>query len=204
MSFVQNFSSEFHFGISVRSFISEFQSFEFQICDFSVSDVTAAGMRYLIENDIVHRDLKPQNILLSENSDNAILKIADFGMARKLPANQLSTSFLGIQTWIKFWNFKKLILIGSPEYQAPEILNRKPYSSKCDLWSLGWFVQSSKIRSCSLLSIFYEILTGSSPCTQLKIKSRAQWQNKVTLLDRTVTTYLPHSTISNLYWDLIV
>ncbi len=79
-------------------------------------------MKYLNEGGMVHRDLKPQNILMSEKGPGAILKISDFGMARQLAEGQLSMSFLG-----------------SPEYEAPEIMLHQPYSPKCDLWSLGWY-----------------------------------------------------------------
>jgi serine/threonine protein kinase len=35
----------------------------------------------LLITGVVHRDLKPENLLLSNPSDNAILKIADFGLS---------------------------------------------------------------------------------------------------------------------------
>ena len=30
----------------------------------------------------MHRDLKPQNIILDQKSENAVLKLADFGLAK--------------------------------------------------------------------------------------------------------------------------
>ncbi|KAA8516375.1 hypothetical protein F0562_016668 [Nyssa sinensis] len=44
----------------------------------------AAGLQILRENNLIHRDLKPQNLLLSANDDNSVLKIGDFGFARSL------------------------------------------------------------------------------------------------------------------------
>ncbi|GJN08336.1 hypothetical protein PR202_ga26245 [Eleusine coracana subsp. coracana] len=41
----------------------------------------SSGLQMLRENNVVHRDLKPQNILLVENNENSLLKIADFGFA---------------------------------------------------------------------------------------------------------------------------
>ncbi|KAL2250474.1 UNVERIFIED_CONTAM: Serine/threonine-protein kinase ATG1c [Sesamum indicum] len=41
----------------------------------------AEGLKVLRENNFIHRDLKPQNLLLSTDGDNCILKIADFGFA---------------------------------------------------------------------------------------------------------------------------
>ena len=42
----------------------------------------ANALRILYQNNIVHRDLKLQNILLTEKSDNATIKLADFGLAK--------------------------------------------------------------------------------------------------------------------------
>lgn len=108
---------------------------------------TASGMQYLRAKHIVHRDLKPQNLLLnpaptymqrqkpedvplavSEHSlvpaagiaSLPMLKIADFGFARHLPAASLAET-----------------LCGSPLYMAPEILNYQKYDAKADLWSVG-------------------------------------------------------------------
>ncbi|EFA86172.1 autophagy protein 1 [Heterostelium album PN500] len=78
----------------------------------------ANGLRFLRMNDIIHRDLKPQNLLLSDNSDLPTLKIADFGFARFIDVQSLSDTFCG-----------------SPLYMAPEILYRKNYTVKADLWS---------------------------------------------------------------------
>lgn len=39
--------------------------------------------------------------------------------------------------------------VGSPIYMAPQILERSPYTTKCDVWSLG--------------VIFYEMVFGYPP-----------------------------------------
>ncbi len=65
----------------------------------------AAGLRAMWSHHLVHRDLKPQNLLLSDTSNNAVLKIADFGFARALQPHNLAET-----------------LCGSPLYMAPEIL----------------------------------------------------------------------------------
>ncbi|KAL8039316.1 hypothetical protein ABFS82_10G027000 [Erythranthe guttata] len=80
----------------------------------------AEGLKVLHKNDLVHRDLKPQNLLLSTNGDNSVLKIADFGFARSLPSRGLAET-----------------LCGSPLYMAPEIMELKKYDAKADLWSVG-------------------------------------------------------------------
>ncbi|CAN1828753.1 Serine/threonine-protein kinase ATG1t [Linum perenne] len=79
-----------------------------------------AGLEVLNSHSIVHRDLKPENILLTGKSDDLVLKIADFGLSRRMhPGNHAET------------------VCGSPLYMAPEVLQFHRYSSKVDMWSIG-------------------------------------------------------------------
>ncbi|KAJ1431863.1 kinase-like domain-containing protein [Ochromonadaceae sp. CCMP2298] len=55
----------------------------------------AAGLSFLQEKNFIHRDLKPANVLLSEFSDNAVLKLADFGFARQLSVASLAQTRCG-------------------------------------------------------------------------------------------------------------
>ena len=68
----------------------------------------------------MHRDLKPENILFDSKSANSNLKVIDFGASTKFDHNEKMTK-----------------RIGTPFYVAPEILLKKPYDEKCDVWSLG-------------------------------------------------------------------
>lgn len=78
----------------------------------------ADGLDYLHQNLIIHRDLKCENILLA--SCNRCL-IADFGFARVLKGNDVSSTFCG-----------------SAAYAAPELLTGKQYNSfSSDIWSIG-------------------------------------------------------------------
>ena len=74
---------------------------------------------------IAHRDLKPDNIMLKEPwspKPGAIptLKIIDFGSATFCLANETMKGHVGT----KF-------------FSAPEVIRRKPYTKKCDVWSVG-------------------------------------------------------------------
>jgi serine/threonine protein kinase len=66
----------------------------------------AAALRYLYIHGIIHRDLKPQNIMLTERSENAILKIVDFGLAKRY---EVASGDLFETT------------CGTPIYMAPEL-----------------------------------------------------------------------------------
>lgn len=67
---------------------------------------------------ISHRDLKLENILIDSMSN---IKIVDFG---------LSTSFTDETNLFDTH-------CGSPNYMAPEVLQNKRFTIKCDIWSLG-------------------------------------------------------------------
>lgn len=80
-----------------------------------------AGVDYYLRNGIVHYDLKPQNMLIYQDSDRQILKIADFG----------SSEFQGCSPYQNNYNLMTLW------YRAPELLWEIPYRYKVDLWSVG-------------------------------------------------------------------
>lgn len=74
---------------------------------------------YCHDRGVVHRDLKPENFLLDSPSEDANLKVIDFGTARFFNQGEFMTQ--------KF---------GTPYYIAPEVL-RRSYDEKCDIWSAG-------------------------------------------------------------------
>lgn len=95
---------------------------------FSHSDIKClmhqllSGLANLHSLSILHRDLKPSNLLLASDGT---LKIADFGMARTIPAlpgSQLTHPAQAFTLW----------------YRAPELLlGAKKYGFETDIWSAG-------------------------------------------------------------------
>ena len=75
------------------------------------------ALKYIHENNIMHRDIKPSNILLMDN----IAKLGDFGVAKALNSNLKHAK----------------TMVATPQYLAPEIINKQNYSFKADIWSLG-------------------------------------------------------------------
>ncbi|CAB1312155.1 unnamed protein product, partial [Coregonus sp. 'balchen'] len=77
------------------------------------------GMRYVHRQNIVHLDLKPENIVCVDTTGTRI-KIIDFGLAAKLePGTPL------------------MVMHGTPEFVAPEVISYEPVGLATDMWSIG-------------------------------------------------------------------
>jgi calcium/calmodulin-dependent protein kinase I len=85
------------------------------------------AIKHLHENGVAHRDLKPENILLKDTTEDAIIKITDFGLSK------IFSDDLAGEVTMK-------TACGTPGYVAPEVLTHENYSSQVDLWSVGVIV----------------------------------------------------------------
>jgi calcium-dependent protein kinase len=82
-----------------------------------------SAVSHLHEKNICHRDIKPANFLFENHSEDAQLKLIDFGLSRQYKRNNMTT--------VRMTSF-----VGTPLYIAPEVINGN-YAEKCDLWGLG-------------------------------------------------------------------
>lgn len=87
-----------------------------------------AGIDFLHSNGIVHRDLKPNNLLVS---DNHLLKIADFNVAKFFDAKYKDSDTIGR------YKFKMYTYTGTLAFSAPEIFVSNSYTESVDMWSAG-------------------------------------------------------------------
>lgn len=88
------------------------------------------GLEYLHDHDIIHRDIKPENILVANNSEEYIAKIADFGISKDIKNSMPIT--------------KTNDLGGSIPYMPPEQIihfkelgKNKQLGQYADIFSLG-------------------------------------------------------------------
>jgi serine/threonine-protein kinase len=107
------------------------------------------GLRKAHEAGIVHRDLKPANLFLSGDSDEWILKIVDFGVAKARGAHALPPmppSNPGRGRGQADFTQTGIVL-GSPQYMSPEQARGfKDVDHRADVWALA--------------SIMFRALTG--------------------------------------------
>ena len=96
--------------------LSQFKRFPEDLARFYFTEIIL-GLEYLHSKGIMYRDLKPENILLDIDGH---IRIADFGLCKKLEEGLFSYSFCG-----------------SPEYMSPEMLAGVGHDRRIDFYCLG-------------------------------------------------------------------
>jgi len=97
-----------------------------------------AGLSAAHHAGVVHRDVKPDNVMVVRDATGVVLaKLVDFGVCK-----QLETPFDGSVT-------QRGMMIGSPDYMAPEQLRGEDVDARTDVYAVG--------------ALLYEAITGRTP-----------------------------------------
>ena len=88
------------------------------------------GVAYAHRQGVVHRDIKPSNLLVTRDG---LVKITDFGIAKIGTRNRTQTG----------------LLVGTPQYMAPEQYTGGTLDHRCDIHAAG--------------AVLYELLAGVAP-----------------------------------------
>lgn len=137
-------------GGDVQSKIDSFKKKGGFVPETEVWDIlkqSLQGLHNLHKHKIVHRDIKCANIFLSKEG---IVKLGDLNVSKIAKLGIMKT-----QT-------------GTPYYASPEVWQDKPYTSKCDIWSLGCVIYELTALSPPFLakdmkSLYNRVIKGTYP-----------------------------------------
>jgi serine/threonine-protein kinase len=112
---------------------------------------------------IVHRDLKPANLFLCRDGEREILKVLDFGIAKRVG------HFLGVRGL----QTRPNDVLGTPSFMSPEqVKKNRPIDHRSDLWALGviafrCLTGQAPFKSSSTVELLMQVTAGPIPVPSL-------------------------------------
>ena len=154
-----NFVTEILSSGTLKSFIDKVQVIRWKIAKRWAVQILN-GLEYLHSQDppVIHRDLKCDNIFINGTSGD--LRIGDLG---------LSTVHR---------NGRKLSVLGTPEFMAPDMYDDRPYDEKVDIYAFGMcmleiFTKEIPYSECNNpAQIYKKVSAGEPPEILSRLQSR--------------------------------
>jgi len=104
------------------------------------------GLAFCHDQGIVHCDIKPANIMLTESSTEGEVKLADFGIARRITDHAADAEATRVFSSDSHLDEDR---IGTPAYMAPEQFAGGALTGQTDIWAAG--------------VLLYQLLTRENP-----------------------------------------
>ena len=123
-------SMEYFYGTTLKEHIRHGGSLS-MMESYNIASQICDGLEEAHKQGVIHRDLKSQNIIIAPSGH---LKIIDFGLAHSAHLQGMTATGL---------------IMGTPEYMAPEQVAGKRVDERADIYALG--------------IILYELFTGRVP-----------------------------------------
>jgi serine/threonine protein kinase/tetratricopeptide (TPR) repeat protein len=130
---------EFLNGITLADKISESGPLPWREAKAVALEI-CVGLQTIHEAGIIHRDLKSRNVMLTDRNGAMRAVVMDFGLAHQVfsPTSETATDFT-----------TPGVIVGTPNYMAPEQFEGKEVTPATDLYALG--------------VVLYELVTGKHP-----------------------------------------
>lgn len=107
-------------GPDLRSYLSQRGTLSpSEVC--RIGSGVAAGLAAVHGAGIVHRDIKPENVLMKDVDGRAVPKLTDFGISSLVDTERARST----------------MLVGTPQYIAPEVSEGEDVTAASDLYALG-------------------------------------------------------------------
>jgi serine/threonine-protein kinase len=119
-------------GITLRYLLTQTGSLPYS-AGLRLARQLCRGLQAAHEVGVLHRDIKPENLIVQPNGN---AKLMDFGIARPIQRVDQGQTQAGM-------------VVGTPQYLAPEQLQGKAIDERADLWAVG--------------VVIFEIFTSQTP-----------------------------------------